>query len=317
MDFFVCDRSAPNQQIIVEEFYDNLGLHQILYGRNIIDVEIPKSHKLIHKTTGVNLLLDLLHRSRLQFPAMGLGFVQRMLDEAIDHCKQRNVGGKSLFSYDQVQLRLTRLQASYTIISTMCAHSTKIGGLEHDLHTSGLIANSIKTVTTDLMQEAAQSLVQLVGARAFRFSHIAGRGIADSRPFQIFEGSNDILYIQIAESITKLMKQVGKNNLYEFLIEYEYTNLAVHSLKSVLNFELNGQISQRKLTELGQALARIISMQIVILIAEKGFRQDLIENSLIMLRKDITGYMGTFVVHDTSRVIEDYRKDSYWYDLVK
>jgi len=317
MDFFVCDRSAPNQQIVVEEFYDNLGLHQILYGRNIIDVEIPKSHKLIHKTTGVNLLLDLLHRSRLQFPAMGLGFVQRMLDEAIDHCKQRNVGGKSLFSYDQVQLRLTRLQASYTIISTMCAHSTKIGGLEHDLHTSGLIANSIKTVTTDLMQEAAQSLVQLVGARAFRYSHIAGRGIADSRPFQIFEGSNDILYIQIAETITKLMKQAGKNNLYEFLIEYEHTNLAVHSLKSVLNFELNGQISQRKLTELGQALARIISMQIVILIAEKGFRQDLIENSLLMLRKEITGYMGTFVVHDTSFVIEDYRKDSYWYDLVK
>jgi alkylation response protein AidB-like acyl-CoA dehydrogenase len=317
MDFFVCDRSVPNQQIVVEEFFDNFGLHQIPYGRNSIDVDIPKVQKLVPKTTGVNLLLDLLHRSRLQFPAMGLGFVQRMLDEAIEHCNQRIVGGKSLSSYDQVQFRLARLQASYTIISAMCLYSSENGGLENDLHTSGLVPNSIKTITTDLMQDAAQSLVQLIGAKAYKYSNIGARGIADSRPFQIFEGSNDILYIQIAEAVLKLMKQAGKNNLYEYLLTNEQTNKAITSLRAALDFELNNPVSQRKLTELGQVIARIISMQIVINAAEKGFRNDLIENSLTILRKEVIGIMGAFMVKDSTLIIEDYTSNSYWFDLVK
>ena len=57
----------------------------------------------------------------------------------------------------------------------------------------GFEANIIKTVSSDLMQESAQTLVQLVGAAAYKLNHIDGRAIVDSRPFQIFEGSNDIL----------------------------------------------------------------------------------------------------------------------------
>jgi alkylation response protein AidB-like acyl-CoA dehydrogenase len=42
------------------------------------------------------MLLDMLHRSRFQFPGMGMGFIKRMLDEAITHTKSRLVGNKSL-----------------------------------------------------------------------------------------------------------------------------------------------------------------------------------------------------------------------------
>jgi alkylation response protein AidB-like acyl-CoA dehydrogenase len=100
----------------VEELFDNLGLYMIPYGRNRIDVKVPEAHKLQPHTTGVKMMLDLLHRSRMHFPGLGMGFIQRMLDEAIDHCKQRFVGGKSLFGYDQVQERLSKIQASYTFV---------------------------------------------------------------------------------------------------------------------------------------------------------------------------------------------------------
>ena len=76
---------------------------------------------------------------------------------------------------------------------------SELADLGNDLAPLGLEANIIKTITTDMMQEASQSLLQLVGAKGFRLSHIAGRSIIDCRPFQIFEGSNDILYVQISE----------------------------------------------------------------------------------------------------------------------
>ena len=316
IDFFVSDVNAPGQEIVVEETFENLGLYMIPYGRNRIDVHVPEKYKLQPHTTGVKMMLDLLHRSRMQFPGMGMGFIKRMLDEAIEHCKLRFVGGKSLFSYDQVQKRLSDLQAAYTICSAMCANSSAKAGIENDLVPHGLEANAIKSVITDLMHEAAQSVVQLVGAKAYKINHIAGRGTADSRPFQIFEGSNDILYAQISEGVVKLMKRAKENNLFHFLKNFSLTNRTAEYIKEIMNFGLDMQMPQRKMVELGRVIGRVISLNQVLEIADKGFRKDLIAGGVRMLQQDITNLMATFSFKNKHQVVLDYEKNSSWLDFV-
>ncbi len=316
IDFFICDVNSPDQQIVVEEFYENLGLYQIPYGRNRLDVHIPKLQKLVPETTGVKMMLDLLHRSRMQFPGMAMGFIHRLLDESIAHTNQRQIGGKPLMSYDQVQQRLAKLQASYTIASAMCANSSQKAGVENDLSGIGFEANSVKSVVTDLMQEAAQSATQLVGAQAYKLNHIAGRSITDSRPFQIFEGSNDILYAQISESLVKMMKKTKESNLFQFLRNYDLTSKSAIFMKDMLDFELNLNLPQRKMVELGQVLGRIVSFEMVINLGEKGFRSDLINNGLTMLSQEITSLMSSFNHQNTTSVIEGYQDESDWLSFV-
>ena len=316
IDFFVCDVNAPGQQIVVEEFFENLGLYMIPYGRNRIDVKVPIMHKLQPHSTGVKMMLDLLHRSRMQFPGMAMGFIQRMLDEAIAHCNQRLVGGKSLYNYDQVQHRLSRLQASYTVCSALCANSSEKAGIEVDLAPHGLEANAVKSVVTDLMQEAAQSLVQLVGAKAYRINHIGGRGTADSRPFQIFEGSNDILYAQISEGLIKLMKRAKENNLFQFLKDFDLTSKAADYVKTLTDFNLDFQMQQRKLVEMGRVIGRIISLNQVIDLANKGFRKDLVEGGITMLQQDISRLIAYFSFNNKSEVVEGYTENSSWLNFV-
>jgi alkylation response protein AidB-like acyl-CoA dehydrogenase len=317
IDFFICDVTQRGQQIEVEEFYENLGLYQIPYGRNRLDVTIPSVQRLVPETTGVKMMLDLLHRSRMQFPGMAMGFIQRMLDESIAHTTQRNIGGRSLLTYDQVQQRLARLQASYTVCSAMCLHSSGVAGIENDLAMSGFEANSIKTVITDHMQEAAQSATQLVGAQAYKLNHVAGRGITDSRPFQIFEGSNDILYAQISEQLIKMMKKTKESNLYGFLSSFDLTRKSAERLRKLFDFELNLNLPQRKLVELGQVLSRLVSTQMVINLGEKGFRNDLIDNALEMMHQEITALMGSFGYNNNSMLVEAYQEESNWLDLIK
>lgn len=312
IDFFICDVNSPGQQIVVEEFYENLGLYQIPYGRNKIDVQIPEVQKLVPHTTGVKMMLDLLHRSRMQFPGMAMGFIHRLLDESIAHVNQRLIGGKTLFTYDQVQQRLAKLQASYTICSAMCANSSEKAGIENDLSLIGFEANSVKSVVTDLMQEAAQSATQLVGAQAYKLNHIAGRSITDSRPFQIFEGSNDILYAQISESLVKMMKKTRESNLFQFLKTFDLTSKSATFLKEMLDFDLNTNISQRKMVELGQVLGRIVTFEMVINLGEKGFRSDLINNGLTMLNQEITALMSSFKHQNETVVVTDYQAGSSW-----
>ncbi|MEI6276418.1 MAG: acyl-CoA dehydrogenase family protein [Prolixibacteraceae bacterium] len=316
IDFFICDVNQEGQQIVVEEFFDNLGLYQIPYGRNRIDVEVPHLYRLQPQSTGIKLLLDLLHRSRYQFPGMAHGFIQRMMDEALAHTRERSVSGKRLLEYDQVQHRLVELQTSFTIASAMCANSSSKAGIENDLSGNGLEANAIKSYVTDLMQGAAQSLVQLVGAKAYRLSHIGGRGITDSRPFQIFEGSNDMLYSQISDAVVKQMKQFKESNLYNYLNGNDLTSKATEYLKELLNFNLNFELPQRKMVELGQTISRIISLEMVIDLGEKGFRSDLIDNSISTLKKEITSLMGHFNFAEQANVVEDYQDNSSWFSLV-
>ncbi len=316
IDFFVCDARAPGQTIHVEELYNSLGLYHIPYGRNRIDVRIPDTQRLEAPTTGVKMLLDLLHRSRLQFPGMGVGLVKRLMDEGLSHCKTRHVGGRPLFHYDQVQKRLARIQASFTACSALCARSSREAELDHDLSRHGLEANATKAVVTDLMHGAAQSLLQLMGATGYRLDHIAGRSVVDSRPFQIFEGSNDILYQQISEAVLKLMRKVKEKNLLGFLRSFDATSRGSGYLKELLDFEFDPRMPQRKLVELGRALARILTLERVLELGDLGFREELISNCVSTLQDDIAGLLSTYRTRGRPLAVEDYEGDGSWLGFV-
>ena len=312
IDFFVADMNQPGQEIEVEELYENLGLYMIPYGRNKVDVRVPETHRLEPESIGIKMMLDTLHRSRTEFPGMGMGFLRRILDEATQHCKERCVGGQSLFQYDQVKKRLARIQASVTTCSAMCRYASDHAGTQHNLSGASFPANAVKAVITDLMQDAAQSFLQLTGAKGYRLDHIAGRSIVDSRPFQIFEGANDVLYQQITESALKSMRRLKENNVYQYLKKEKMTERAADRFRDTLNFEIDAKMPQRKLVQLGRALGRIVSMELVIELGERGFRGDLIANALQVLKQDTEALLCTYRSKGLVGLVEDYMEDSDW-----
>ena len=313
ISFFVHD--IRNGGIDVKEYYNNLGLYTLPYGKNEINIEVPADHKLESKNTGITLMLDLLHRSRLQFPGMGMGFLRRMMEEAIEHCKTRIVGGTSLIGYDQVKARVAKIQSYFTVCSAMCNFTSINVPLHKNTSRMDVEANAIKTVLTDYMQKASQSLLQLSGAKGYRLDHIAGRSTVDSRPFQIFEGSNDILYQQISESILKMMRKLKSKNLYDFLKDYDLTIRSSDYFKEILNFEIDTKMPQRKLVQLGEALGRLISMELTLDLGDKGFNKQLINNALDNLQLEIKSIFSSFKSDTLSQVVEDFQMESSWFNL--
>lgn len=312
--FFVWDRGMGG--IEVEEYYRSLGLYMIPYGRSRIDTVVPGDHRLTSKTGGVRMLLDLLHRSRLQFPGMAMGFLRRLLDEALAYTRTRFVGGRALLEYDQVQDRLAEMQAYCTLCSAMCAHSGTAAGVGNDCSSEALPANAIKSVITDCMQAAAQSTLQLFGGTGYRLDHIAGRALVDSRPFQIFEGSNDILYQQITEAVLKTMAKERDVNLGSFLSAFPLTSRAAERFRGVLDFRIDLSLPQRKMVELGRALGRIIALDMVIALGDRGCRKDLVDNCAAIMRRHIGTLLSSF--SDTGRVpvLEDTAGAGSWMDYL-
>ncbi|WP_158795442.1 acyl-CoA dehydrogenase family protein [Pedobacter sp. L105] len=316
IDFFICDTTRKGQKVIVDEYYDNAGLYMIPYGLNQLDIQVPANFKLQPETTGIKMMLDILHRSRMQFPGMGMGFIKRMMDEAIQHCKNRMVGVGNLLAMDSVQFQISRIQSAFTICSAMCAKSSSISGIEFNLALEGLEANTMKAVVTDLMQESAQLLVQLSGANGYRTSHIGGRGIMDSRPFQIFEGSNEMLYAQMAEMITRSMKKEKKNHLFDFLRELKLTAESCLHFKNDLSFTIDNTLSQRKLVDLGKIIGRVICVGYVLELEVKGFRKDLVDNCIVLVKQEVAALISSFKFDNAVKVVDEYLDNSSWLKFV-
>lgn len=314
IDFFVTENSKEAQHIPMVERYDNLGLYAIPYGVNVIDVVVPAEQKLVPESTGIKLMLDMLHRSRLQFPGMGLGFIKRLLDESLQHCQQRIVGGAPLINIDSVKYQLARIQSAFTICSGMCAFSVKSSGIEHDLATMSVEANSLKALVTDMMQESAQISLQLAGANGYRLNHLAGRAVVDSRPFQIFEGSNEMLYAQIAEAVLKLMRKAKETNFLTFLKSYNRTNISVDYFKTQVDFNLDGGLNQRDLVTLGRMISRMICFQFVL--EMEGFNAQLVELTRQHMLMDLTMLNGQFMSKNHADPIVSYEENADWMNFI-
>lgn len=315
VDLFICEMNQPGQRIVVESYYHKLGLFLIPYGLNRVDITVPLSSRLIPRTSGLKLMMDLLHRSRLRLSGIGMGFIKRMLDEAVVHCQTRSVSGGVLTTYDQVQHRLSELQAWYTINSGMCFYTSKVSSIESDLSGLGLQANANKAILTDMMQDAAQSLLQLVGAKGYRRDHIAGRAIVDCRPFQIFEGSNDVMYSQTADLFIKEMKRVKEKQLYRFCVGFAPVSRAAELFKDLLDVSFDPDSVQRVRVRLGKAVAWLISIGYVLELADQGFRQDLIDNAIAVVRTKIAEQISGMGQSKSPLLVEDHIDGGDWKQL--
>jgi hypothetical protein len=194
----------------------------------------------------------------------------------------------------------------------MCHYAARVSGVNNNLALFGMQANATKAVLTDMMQSAAQSLLQLTGAKGYRRDHIAGRAVVDSRPFQIFEGSNDVMYSQIAETILKEMKKEKETNFYTFLSQFELTEKIAGYYKHILNFKLNSESLQRAKVALGKIVARLITTEFTLDLMEAGFRSDLVDNAIQVVGNTIAEQVSSVTQLRQIHVIEEYRDGSDW-----
>jgi len=316
ISLFHVDVKQENQNITVEEYYNNYGLYPIPYGRNKIDVVAPEENLLVPETTGIKMLMDTLHRSRMQFPGMAMGFLRRATEEATKYCNDRLVRGNSLFQFDKVKHQIAELQNATTICSAMCYRSALTSGYKEDLALFGVEANTIKASVTDLMQKAAQTLTQVQGGEGYKMENLGARAIMDSRPFQIFEGPNEMLFAQISEGFTKAMGRKKNTNLYDYLSEHDLCAQSAQLFATEINLHAERTMSQRKHVTLGRIIAKVIIANYVMELGNQGYSNALISNCLSGLKSEVKTLVSSLNASEQILPVENPELDSSWFDLV-
>ncbi|MEE9367705.1 MAG: acyl-CoA dehydrogenase [Pontiella sp.] len=181
--------------VAVEEYFDALGLQPITYGRTrYTNVCVPESHVITasggHALRGI---LDTLFRSRMGVSAIAAGQCRRLADEVEERANTRLSFGKPIAVYDQVQFRLSGLRGMHQVNRSLWHFTGYWSDLKDDVSGDQVLANAAKVISTNALSEAADSALQVFAAAGYKRNHVVGRAFTDARPFQIFEGSNDVL----------------------------------------------------------------------------------------------------------------------------
>jgi hypothetical protein len=112
------------------------------------------------------------------------------------------------------------------------------------------------------------------------------------------------------------MRQSKETNLLRFLSGFDLTSRASEYLKERLDFGVDLKIPQRRLVNLGKALGRILTMEMVLQLGDRGFRSDLITNAISMFRHEVTGLLGTYRAENRILAVDDYEEDGSWLAFV-
>lgn len=222
MDFFVM--KAPTEGAVLEEKFPSTGLLGIPYGRTRLDVLLPARWKLSGARSNLRAFYDIMHRSRICVAGLAAGMCERLAKEIDAYVSTRSVFGKALGDYEQARYRQREIQ----VCASICDWLVRFAGYSLEADKSGLfdgfISNAVKALSTDLMQNASHSAVQLRGAEGFRRDNYIGRSFVDCRPYQIFEGSNDVLYDAVTSQYQGEIKKYGWTSVRAL---FEFRNLPV------------------------------------------------------------------------------------------
>ena len=194
---FIVDRNMPGVKVGAEE--DKMGLRLSNTTELILDnVIVPKNRVLGKVGEGMKLALNALNLSRAFVCTMGVGIMQRALDEALAYAKERKQFDKPLASFQLVQGLLADMVIKTEASRCLVNNTMRLMDAGSLVQTEGAIC---KTFVSDSMQEVVSNAIQILGGYGYSREYPVEKLMRDAKVFQIFEGANQIQRITIAKQL--------------------------------------------------------------------------------------------------------------------
>lgn len=196
---FMIDRDTPGLSVGSHE--DKMGFRLSNTTELIFDnVRVPAANLIGEEGKGLHIALNALNLSRAFISTLGVGIMQRALDEATDYAIHREQFGKPLIQFEMVQAMLADMAIKVEASRCLVNNTMKLMDAGQLVQKEGAIT---KTFVTDCMQEVTSNAVQIFGGYGYSREYPVEKLMRDAKIFQIFEGTNQIQRMTIARALEK------------------------------------------------------------------------------------------------------------------
>ena len=197
MSAFIIDKGTPGLSSTIHE--NKMGIRTSITSDVVLeDVRIPATQRLGAEGTGFATAMKTLDLARMFVGGLAVGIAQRALDEGIAYTKTRCQFGRPVAKNQGLQFKMADMAIQIETSRQLVLHAHKLYelGLPY-----GKEAAMAKCYAGDIAVQVALDGIQLFGGYGYSREYPVEKLLRDAKIFQIFEGSNEIQRVVIANHI--------------------------------------------------------------------------------------------------------------------
>ena len=149
---------------------------------------------------GFRIAMQSLDNGRLSVAAMSVGMGRRILDTAVRYANERKAFGKPIANFQLIQAMLAdsdaELYAAECAIADACARADRGENIVRK-------AAAAKMIASETCGRVADRCVQVYGGAGYLAEYEAERFFRDARILRIYEGTTQIMQLQIAKHLLR------------------------------------------------------------------------------------------------------------------
>ncbi|MGO9136940.1 MAG: acyl-CoA dehydrogenase family protein [Syntrophales bacterium] len=167
------------------------------------DCFVPDSNLIGPEGSGFKTLMSVFNFSRPNVAAQALGIAQGALDAALSYAKERVQFGKTLSSFQGMQWMLAEMALAVETARTIVYRAGAMIDTEPDHPDIPKICSMAKWYASDTAMKVTTDAVQIFGGYGYSREYPLERMMRDAKITQIYEGTNQVQRIIIANQLLR------------------------------------------------------------------------------------------------------------------
>jgi acyl-CoA dehydrogenase len=178
-----------------------MGLHGSSTVQLIFEnCRIPKEQLLGNVGDGFKIAMANLNKGRVGIAAQALGIAEAALEHAINYAKEREQFGKPIAHNQGISFKLADMATEVEAAKLLVYQAASL--IEQEIPCAKE-ASMAKMFATNTAMKAAIEAVQIFGGYGFTEEYPVERLFRDAKITQIYEGTNEIQHVVIANQLLK------------------------------------------------------------------------------------------------------------------
>lgn len=194
---FIVDRKTPGFSVGKKE--EKMGIRASNTCELVLDnVRIPASNRIGREGEGFKVAMKTLDAARPFVGSVSVGLAQAAMDLAVKYAKEREQFGKPIASFQLVQAMIADMAMQVEAARLLCYKACWMKDQNVDYSKESAIA---KCFAADTAMKVTIDAVQVLGGYGYSKEYPAEKYMRDAKIMQIYEGTNQIQRLVIANNI--------------------------------------------------------------------------------------------------------------------